>query len=134
MLFFGVLQDVDHQMAMGFYSNCEGKSCRKRCDLHQITVYSASNGKVISVFLQGEMTEIERQEDINEDTEAMKWLCTCIEMALHKLRIWLFISIREGVEMLKTGNQLYMKSTREKRMFGCCFLVVSRDAEWYEVA
>ena len=97
-------------------------------------MYSASNGKVISVFLQGEMTEIERQGDINEDNEAIKWLCTCIEMAPHKLGIWLFISIREGVEMLKTGNQLYMKSARKKRMFGCCFLVVSRGAEWYEVA
>ena len=129
MLFLDVLQDVDHQMAMDFYSNCEGKSCRERCDLRQITVYSASNGKVISVFLQGEMTEIERQGDINEDTEAMKWLCTCIEMASHKLGIWLFISIREGVEMLKTGNQFYTKSAREKCMFGCCFLVVSRGAE-----
>lgn len=133
MLFLDVLQDVDHQMAMGFYSNCEGKSCRKRCDLHQITVCSASNGKVISVFLQGEMTEIERQGDINEDTEAMKWLCTCIEMASHKLGIWLFISIREGAEMLKTGNQFYTKSAREKCMSECCFLVVSRGAEWYEV-
>ena len=121
-------------MAMGFYSNCEEKSCRKRCDLRQITVYSASNGKVISVFLQGEMTEIERQGDINEDTEAMKWLCTCIEMAPHKPGIWLFISIREGVEMLKTGNQFYTKSAREKRMSECCFLVVSRGAEWYQVA
>ena len=132
MLLLEVLQNVDHQMAMGFYSNCEGKSCRKRCDLRQVTVYSASNGKVISVFLLGEMTEIERQGDINEDTEAMKWLCTCIEMAPHKPGIWLFISIREGIEMLKTGNQLYMKSAREKRMFGCCFLVVSRGVEWYE--
>ena len=51
MLLLDVLQNVDHQMAMGFYSNCEGKSCRKRCDLRQVTVYSASNGKVISVFL-----------------------------------------------------------------------------------
>ena len=121
-------------MAMGFYSNCEEKSCRKRCDLRQITVYSASNGKVISVFLQGEMTEIERQGDINEDTEAKKWLCTCIEKTSHKPGIWLFISIREGVEMLKTGNQLYTKSAREKRMSGYCFLVVSRGAEWYQVA
>ena len=97
-------------------------------------MYSASNGKVISVFLQGEMTEIERQGDINEDTEAKKWLCTCIEKTSHKPGIWLFISIREGVEMLKTGNQFCMKSTREKRMSECCFLVVSRGAEWYEVA
>ena len=119
-------------MAMGFYSNCEEKSCRKRCDLRQITVYSASNGKVISVFLQGEMTEIERQGDINEDTESMKWLCTCIEMASHKPGIWLLISIREGIEMLKTGNQFYTKSARGKRMSECCFLVVSRGAEWYE--
>ena len=134
MLFLDFLRAIDNQMAMGFYSNCEEKSCKKRCDLRQITVCSASNGKVIWAFLQGEMTEIERQGYINEDTEVMKWLCTCIEKASHKPGIWLFISIREGVEMLKTGNQLYTKSAREKCMFGCCFLVVSRGAEWYQVA
>ncbi|EFB31630.1 hypothetical protein HMPREF0971_01908 [Segatella oris F0302] len=77
-------------------------------------VCSASNGKVISVFLQGEMTEIERQGDINEDTEAMKWLCTCIEKASHKPRIWLLISIPGRCRNVKNGKSILHEKRKGK--------------------
>ena len=75
------------------------------------------------------MTEIESLWGINENAEVMKWLFTCIEMASYKPGICLFISIWEGLGILKMGNQFTGKAQGEKHMFGCYSLVGGRGIE-----
>ncbi|MFC2700723.1 hypothetical protein, partial [Segatella oris] len=48
-------------------------------NLRQIILQSASNCTVISVILDGKVTEIAGQEERNEGIEAIKWLYRCKE-------------------------------------------------------
>ena len=52
---------------------------REAVFLHRTTLQSASNRTVISVILGGKVTEIARQEERNEDIEAIKRLYRCKE-------------------------------------------------------